>query len=503
MFVGSIVHAGLWSSSANGLHLSYFKKLKTKIMKKESLSVMTVKTLLAVVIFTGIGTIIIGGGYIIGEYSKNRANNKITEPVDQEIENCAKEGESVGSCVGCKKCCQGLQPMDYLKYNSECVDSPTPGGGVCSNCGNGICEKENNEDECNCSEDCGEIKIPDWAIYKNEKLGITFKHQNWWVESRTEKDFKNIIIEQNNTIKSITTPGSLITVFEKSKNETIEEAIEKIIKKEGVDLGDCKILVTEQYKQGDNIIASILLKENYEPSDDEIMAKIGNVDSVEDLNVICKTTPECEWAKQILIEEKTKTKCSQYAKCFGYKCGSNFIYQSNNSEEKFIYIQLMASTPSFWEWNSIEILKDQINTSNWQTYRNEEFGFEFKYPEDWIKKNIEDVYFAIQFRKDISFDHPRRFTEINININKNSKNLSLEEIISDFENSGRIYEQKEYIAINDKKVFKAEIANWGMVSGKQFLIVGEKYWHDIVVDGTNVEDNEIDQILSTFKFIEK
>ncbi len=39
-------------------------------MKKEPLSIMTVKTLLAVVIFAGVGTIIIGGGYIIGEYSK-------------------------------------------------------------------------------------------------------------------------------------------------------------------------------------------------------------------------------------------------------------------------------------------------------------------------------------------------------------------------------------------------------------------------------------------------
>lgn len=87
-------------------------------------------------------------------------------------------------------------------------------------------------------------------------------------------------------------------------------------------------------------------------------------------------------------------------------------------------------------------------------------------------------------------------------MNKNSKNLSLEEVISDFENNDRIYGQKEYITINDKKVFKAEITNWGMVSGKQFLVVGEKYWYDIVVDGTNVEDIEIDQILSTLKFID-
>jgi hypothetical protein len=51
-------------------------------MKKESLSLITVKTLLAVVIFTGIGTIIIGGGYLIGDYYKGGVDNRTVKPVD-------------------------------------------------------------------------------------------------------------------------------------------------------------------------------------------------------------------------------------------------------------------------------------------------------------------------------------------------------------------------------------------------------------------------------------
>ena len=39
-------------------------------MKKEPLSIITVKTLLAVIIFTGVGTIIVGGGWLIGNYEK-------------------------------------------------------------------------------------------------------------------------------------------------------------------------------------------------------------------------------------------------------------------------------------------------------------------------------------------------------------------------------------------------------------------------------------------------
>ena len=463
-------------------------------MKKESLSLITVKTLLAVIIFAGIGTIIIGGGYIIGEYSKNGTANKITKPVDQETENCAKEGESVGSCVGCKKCCQGLQPMDYLKYNSECVNSPMPGGGVCSNCGNGICDEKNNEDECNCPEDCGEIKIPDWAIYESEKLGIIFRHQNWWVESRSEKDFENIIIEQNNTIKSTSLQGSSITVFEKSKDETIEEAIRNIIKKEGVDLKDCEISFNKQntLEDDENVIGRISLKENYEPSDDELMAKIEKVNSLEELKIICETTPECEWAKQILIEEKTKIKCSQYAKCFGYKCGSNFIYQPNNSEEKFIYLKSMANTPCFWEFNSIKILKDQSDTSDWQTYRNEEFGFEVKYPEGWTFRDQHTGTLLLKPTSD-NLSHAHFLIDaIGHAVDSPSIKKEFEKIIF----AGR--DAKEFNLI-EKKFILREIrileidGKWTKDNNILYYVENDK--KDLIPI--------LNQIFSTFKFIEK
>jgi len=55
-------------------------------MKKESLSIIFVKTLLAVLLFAGIGTIIIGGGYLVREYSKNGVSNKIpSHPIQKEI----------------------------------------------------------------------------------------------------------------------------------------------------------------------------------------------------------------------------------------------------------------------------------------------------------------------------------------------------------------------------------------------------------------------------------
>ncbi len=53
-------------------------------MKKEPLSIMTVKTLLAVVIFVGIGTIIISGGYLIGDYYKNKVDNKVVKQIPEK-----------------------------------------------------------------------------------------------------------------------------------------------------------------------------------------------------------------------------------------------------------------------------------------------------------------------------------------------------------------------------------------------------------------------------------
>ncbi|MCK5085801.1 hypothetical protein KAK05_03755, partial [Candidatus Parcubacteria bacterium] len=63
------------------------RKNQKRSFKKEPFSLMTVKTLLAILLFTGMGVIIIGGGYIIGEYYKN----KITKPAVWEIENFAKQ----------------------------------------------------------------------------------------------------------------------------------------------------------------------------------------------------------------------------------------------------------------------------------------------------------------------------------------------------------------------------------------------------------------------------
>jgi len=93
-------------------------------MQKESLSLITIKTLLAVLLLAGIGTIIIGGGYIIGEYSKNTENDQIIKQTDQE-ENYYDFLKK--KCAGGKCCLRSLKIMKENNYkevdqNGNCLE---------------------------------------------------------------------------------------------------------------------------------------------------------------------------------------------------------------------------------------------------------------------------------------------------------------------------------------------------------------------------------------------
>lgn len=89
-------------------------------------------------------------------YEKAKQYNRGLWDTDLAQESCRKEGERIGYCLGCRtECCEHLTPMFPLRSNGECLESPVPGtAGICSHCGNEVCEAQYKEDRCNCPDDC-------------------------------------------------------------------------------------------------------------------------------------------------------------------------------------------------------------------------------------------------------------------------------------------------------------------------------------------------------------
>lgn len=100
--------------------------------------------------------IIVLGGVAYWQYAKIRDNTGL---------GCAKEGESptyFDLTTGKinpegKQCCSGLKEI-RIKTSQADLDKGicltiAGSSGVCSSCGNGVCES-NYEDKCNCPEDC-------------------------------------------------------------------------------------------------------------------------------------------------------------------------------------------------------------------------------------------------------------------------------------------------------------------------------------------------------------
>jgi len=94
---------------------------------------------------------------IIGIVSLVKEKPITFELPDDEISQsvpCASEGETIGSQGMPFTCCSGLKPVGGPGgYTGVCP--PPPGGlSTCSNCGDGVCNSNTEENKCNCAEDC-------------------------------------------------------------------------------------------------------------------------------------------------------------------------------------------------------------------------------------------------------------------------------------------------------------------------------------------------------------
>lgn len=161
---------------------------------------------------------------------------------------------------------------------------------------------------------------------------------------------------------------------------------------------------------------------------------------------------------------------------------------------------------------TIDLNNPILNISNWQVYRNEEYGFEIKYPKNWItvKRSVNpwDIIGFCQKGVEVSYN---QYSQIYIDIKDNPKNFSLKEYYKNLSETSDML-TPDYFKINNVKYL--EIDNTESV---QFLVIpgaisntmtSIPYNNQIIeISKHNVEDKSLDKIydlmLKSIKFLKR
>jgi hypothetical protein len=193
-----------------------------------------------------------------------------------------------------------------------------------------------------------------WDAFVSKSMGIRFKYlkePEYDQQSRImEKDGKIILLanfEEDCEEKDceyidgmyFTELGEAFGIFEKSKEESIDDAILKLVSDEAENPEDCKVV---KFDDGNRKTAKIESVEPIEVTEDEIK-------EMED------PFPE-EIIERIIRNKKLRELCSDYAGDWSFPSGQYFIYDDENHKDIFIFAKESGMGMSWIAPSTIEFM---------------------------------------------------------------------------------------------------------------------------------------------------
>ena len=167
---------------------------------------------------------------------------------------------------------------------------------------------------------------------------------------------------------------------------------------------------------------------------------------------------------------------------------------NQNAEEQISQENQAQNDNTAEEQEETVFVGDEINMANWQTYRNEEYGFYFKYPNDWVVDV--DGLKAYVYSRVMRDNMPEGGGAVIVSI----ENLDLREFIENYEVSdaphSKIIKQEKYSLDN----FPATILEAKTAIGINQNIIFVSNKNNYTISFHNFDEYHL-AIISTFKFV--